>query len=376
MFEIVKTSDGYASAPTLLASFNLSNGAWPTTLIADAAGDLFGTTYDGGAYGDHGEVFEIAKTGAGYARTPTVLASFNFADGNYPDAGLIADAAGNLFGTTYEGGAYGPPGYGDGTVFEIAKTGDGYSTTPTVLASFNGADGSIPFSALIADAAGDLFGTTYYGGAYGDGEVFEIAKTSDGYASKPTVLASFNGADGSGSYAGLIPDAAGNLFGTTNLGGASGDGTVFELSDAGFQVTIPTGGIDLASLGYKSSYEAVWRPATHLLQIKDTANSDAVVATLSIAGTLTGGLVTLSSDSGTGTRSASPPIRSFRSRPAISSIRMFPATAIRRTKSFTRTGRLLGQTISPPGSPARPIRQKRCCMGPTTGRRAPPSATA
>ena len=219
-------------------------------LIADAAGDLFGTTDHGGANGA-GTVFEIAKTSTGYASSPTVLASFDYdADGSYPQAGLIADAAGNLFGTTYNGGVErhvvgqrhgvrdrqderrlrqhadclgelqrrrrgrptgrtdrrrgrGPfrhDGYGgtngDGTVFEIAKTSTGYASTPTVLASFNGADGVFPCAGLIADAAGDLFGTTEEGGAYGDGTVFEIAKTSAGYASTPTVLASFDGADG------------------------------------------------------------------------------------------------------------------------------------------------------------------------------------
>ena len=237
-------------------------------------------------------MFEIAKTSDGYARTPTVLASLPYAN-----AGLIADASGDLFGTTLYGGAH-----DKGTVFEIAKTSDGYASTPTLLTSFDGPVGRQPYSGVIADAAGDLFGTTYGGGAYGIGTVFEIAKTSDGYASTPTVLMSFNGTDGAHPIAGLIADAAGNLFGTTYGGGTNGTGTVFELNaGAGFQVVIPAGGIDLSTLGYKSSYKAVWQPATHLLQIKDTANANAVVATLSIAGTLTGGLVTLSSDSGTGT---------------------------------------------------------------------------
>ncbi len=291
VFEIAKTGSGYASAPTVLASFDGADGASPYAgLIADAAGDLFGTTYQGGA-NDKGAVFEIAKTRDGYAGTPTVLVSFNGADGAWPEGALIANAAGDLFGTTYQGGAY-----GDGAVFEIAKTSDGYASAPTLLASFNGSNGWYPEAALIADAAGNLFGTTFYGGQYGKGEVFEIAKTGDGYASTPTVLFSFNPADWAWPEGGLIADAAGDLFGTTGGGGTNGEGTVFELSNTGFQVTI-----DLASLGYKSSYEAVWRPATHLLKIIDTANANAVVAKLSIAGTLTGELVTLSSNSGTGT---------------------------------------------------------------------------
>jgi uncharacterized repeat protein (TIGR03803 family) len=122
--------------------------------------------------------------------------------------------------------------YGDGTVFELVNNGGG-SYTPTTLASFNLTDGEYPVAGLVADAAGDLFGTTDVGGANGDGTAFEIAKTGGGYASTPTTLVSFNGADGAGPVAGLIADAAGNLFGTTSDGGEAGCGTVFELSGTG-----------------------------------------------------------------------------------------------------------------------------------------------
>ena len=90
-------------------------------------------------------------------------------------------------------------------MFEIAKTRDGYASHPTLLASFDGTDGNRPDAGLIADA-GDLFGTTIAGGAYGDGAVFEIAKTSDGYASTATALASFDGTDGASPLAGLIAE--------------------------------------------------------------------------------------------------------------------------------------------------------------------------
>jgi uncharacterized repeat protein (TIGR03803 family) len=236
VFEIAKTAGGYASTPTVLVSFNGTNGTWPFGgLIADAAGDLFGTTGFGGLYHD-GTVFEIAKTGGGYASTPTTLGSFNGTNGANPWAGLIADAAGDLFGATESGGTY-----GYGTVFEITKTSDAYASTPAVLVSFNDTDGSNPLAALIADAAGDLFGTTYSGGTNEDGTVFEIAKVGGGYASTPTTLASFNGADGGGPEANLIIDAAGDLFGTTGSGGASGDGTVFEIAKtAGGYASTPT----------------------------------------------------------------------------------------------------------------------------------------
>src|SRR5262249_31105718 len=157
-------------------------------LVADAAGNLFGTTSSGGA-NNLGTVFEITKTSSGYASTPIVLFSFDGAHGADPEAGLLADAAGDLFGTTSSGGANNL-----GTVFEITKTSSGYASTPIVLFSFDGAHGADPFfSTLIADAAGDLFGTTDSGGANNLGTVFEIVKTASGYASTTIVLFSFDG---------------------------------------------------------------------------------------------------------------------------------------------------------------------------------------
>jgi hypothetical protein len=237
VFEIEKTPDGYASTPTTLASFDDTDGSAPQTLMADAKGDLFGVTASGGANED-GTVFEIAKTPTGYASAPSTLASFNDTDGQMPQGSLIADAKGDLFGVTAEGGATGEVG-SHGTVFEIAKTGAGYASRPTTLVSFNIFFGAAtPVGGLIADANGDLFGTTEGGGGdvSGDplspfgGTVFEIVKTSAGYASTAKVLAAFDGPNGSQLVGGLIADAAGDLFGTTSDGGADSlDGTVFEI---------------------------------------------------------------------------------------------------------------------------------------------------
>jgi uncharacterized repeat protein (TIGR03803 family) len=138
-------------------------------LIIDAAGDLFGTTYLGGVNG-YGTVFEIPKTANGYGPLET-LVSFDGADGALPRGNLMADAAGDLFGTTTGGGAA-----GDGTAFEIAKTSNGYSSTPTVLVSFGPANGITPTSSLVADSAGNLFGTTINGGS-----VFEITPTAPNF---------------------------------------------------------------------------------------------------------------------------------------------------------------------------------------------------
>jgi autotransporter passenger strand-loop-strand repeat protein/uncharacterized repeat protein (TIGR03803 family) len=194
------------------------------SMVADTAGNVYGTTSSGGANSD-GSVFELLN--GSYAGTPITLASFNGTNGADPQAGLISDAAGNLFGTTLSGGAY-----NDGTVFELVNNGGG-SYTLESLASFDGADGANPDGGLIEDAAGNLYGATEAGGA-GDGTVFKIANTAGAYASTPTTLVTFDGTNGASPETALTVDSSGNLFGTTASGGADSDGTLFELSDAGY----------------------------------------------------------------------------------------------------------------------------------------------
>ena len=210
-------------------NFNGTDGADPAAgLIFDAAGNLYGTTYGGGTY-DWGTVFELTPA-AGGGWTEKVLYSFlGGADGFFPAADLIFDAAGNLYGTTGYGGAY-----DNGTVFELTPTGGG-DWTEKLLHSFsynlNGMDGTYPQAGLIFDAAGNLYGTTVGGGNYGGGTVFELTPTAGGNWTE-TVLHNFNrnGTDGADPYAGLIFDGAGNLYGTTSFGDVYGDGTVFQLT--------------------------------------------------------------------------------------------------------------------------------------------------
>jgi uncharacterized repeat protein (TIGR03803 family) len=236
----------------VLHNFNGMDGEQSQAgLIFDAAGNLYGTTANGGtntcggSYGC-GTVFELSPM-AGGGWTETVLHNFedNGSDGFYPQASLIFDAAGNLYGTTVNGGTSTcGGGYGCGTVFELSpKPGGGW--TETVLHSFgDGTDGANPYwGGLIFDAAGNLYGTTTGGGTdtcpqYGCGTVFELSPTGGG-AWTETVLYSFHrGSDGHVPAAGLTMDATGNLFGTTTEGGTGncltgqthGCGTVFELS--------------------------------------------------------------------------------------------------------------------------------------------------
>lgn len=158
-------------------------------------------------------------------QTYTVLHDFGSSsdDGAYSVAGLVRDQAGNLYGTTENGGA---PGYG--TVFKIDTSGN-----ETVLHSFDYSDGANPYGGLALDSAGNLYGTTAFGGASGDGIVFKIDPTGN-----ETVLYSFHGPDGEFPYAGVVRDAAGNLYGTTLVGGYWGQGTVFKIDTSGIETVL------------------------------------------------------------------------------------------------------------------------------------------
>src|SRR5215469_3348967 len=127
----------------------------------------------------------LAGNTAASAQTLTTLTSWT--NGEVPWGSLVADANGNLFGTTGASGS--------GTVFEIAKTSSGYASAPTILVSFSGNDGASPLAGLIVDASGNLFGTTSQGGA-GYGTVFEVANSGGVYASSPTTLVNFDSAHG------------------------------------------------------------------------------------------------------------------------------------------------------------------------------------
>jgi uncharacterized repeat protein (TIGR03803 family) len=198
VFEIAKSTGEL----TTLATFTGANGANPFgSVTSDAAGDLFGTAALDGADGD-GTVFEIAKS----TGELTTLATFTGANGRLPFGTVIRDAAGDLFGTTEVGG-----GANEGTVFEIVKSTGALIT----LATFTGANGANPAGSLTIDAEGNLFGTTEEGGADDDGTVFEIAKSTG----LLTTLATFTGANGEDPERSLTIDAAGDLFGTTYYGG-------------------------------------------------------------------------------------------------------------------------------------------------------------
>ena len=191
-------------------------------VVRDSAGNLYGTTCAGGPYlGAYGTVFKLDATGK-----ETILYAFTGgADGEFPNAGLVRDQVGNLYGTTTLGGPY-----QSGTIFKLDPGGN-----ETVLHAFTGAsDGRLPQGPLVLDTGGNLYGTTYQGGDltcgsfFGCGVVFKIDA-----AGSFNVLHTFKLSDGASPYVGLARDSQGNLYGTTAFGGTRDYGVIFEIDTAG-----------------------------------------------------------------------------------------------------------------------------------------------
>ena len=223
-----------AGNETVLYSFKgeTDGGESIAGLVRDSAGNLYGTTQIGGdpdCVGGVGcgTVFKLGKTGI-----LTTLYSFTYGtDGGQPASDLTLDSAGNLYGTAFGGGdlsCTGGNGFGCGVVYKVDTAGQ-----ETVLYAFTGGrDGRSPYAGVIRDAAGDLWGTTILGGAFNNGVVYRVNP-----AGKEIVLHSFTGGvDGAIPYAGVIRDLAGNFYGTTNAGGdltcgnVNGCGTVFKIA--------------------------------------------------------------------------------------------------------------------------------------------------
>src|ERR1022692_3258116 len=222
-----------AQTLTTLFSFDGTDGAVPQAGLVQATnGDLYGTTVSGGA-NTNGTVFKITPGGALTTLYSFCSLGYPCADGDSPYAGLVQASNGDLYGTTYSGGAnrY-------GTVFKITPGG-----TPTTLYSFCSqsgcTDGLAPYAALVQAANGDLYGTTVYGGAAVFGTVFKIPPSGALTTLYRFCSDSPSCTDGAAPYAGLVQAANGDFYGTTYSGGANGNyGTVFKITPGGTLTTL------------------------------------------------------------------------------------------------------------------------------------------
>jgi uncharacterized repeat protein (TIGR03803 family) len=227
VYELKHKSSGWVERVLHTFVNDAVDGIVPASgLIFDAGGNLYGVTGSGGATG-FGTVYEMKPQTSG-KWIERVIHSFNDngTDGFNPFGRLTLDSAGNLYGTTVEGGTH-----TFGAFFEMKLKGGIW--TERVLYSFNGgiADGQQPSGGLIFDAAGNLYGTTGSGGSGGRGTLFELSPHVNGSWTE-SLLHSFvfNGTDGIEPNTALIMDAAGNLYGTTSQGGVGNNGTVFEFT--------------------------------------------------------------------------------------------------------------------------------------------------
>ena len=226
MIVLLGISTSAATLPErVLHSFAGPDGAWPAAeLIFDSAGNLYGTTSSGGGAETGGVVFELTPTPTGGWAGKAIYHFRGGSDGGGNISPLIMDSAGNLYGTAWSGGDLSfCGGYGCGVVFQLTPQPGG-KWTESVLHAFTGPDGNEPLGGVVFDSAGNLYGTTVLGGdlsscgGLGCGTVFKLTPTFGGWT-QSLLYAFSGGADGSLPSSRLISDSAGNLYGTAYLGG-------------------------------------------------------------------------------------------------------------------------------------------------------------
>jgi uncharacterized repeat protein (TIGR03803 family) len=260
------TPSGSSYAESILYKFRgvgSGDGLWPYAgLTADTAGDLYGTTYVGGAtlgyaQGPGGTVFKLTPSSKRTSYKEALLFTFQYSpsgpplypDGLFPSAGLLPDDSGAFYGTASIGGpcpAQVQP-FGCGVAFKLTPSGSGYAFS-LLYAFQGGSDGAVPVAGLIEDRNGALYGTTEYGGVENDGTVFKLTPTGSGGYTESTLYAFAGGNDGALPVAGLIAER-GALYGTTSSGGNANQGTIFKLTPAasGYTETVSyafQGGVD------------------------------------------------------------------------------------------------------------------------------------
>jgi len=224
VYKLIATRDGGWDETLLFAAQGGSAGSEPIGgVVFDPSGNLYGALQTNGPF-NWGLIFQLSPSGPGWKEQPAYIFSGG-SNGGVPEAGLIADASGNLYGTTRFGGIN-----SCGTVFELTPSGPGWSIN-TLYTFLGQPDGCGPQAKLVMDAAGSLYGTTMFGGqgfGGGAGTVFKLTPANGGWTY--TSLHDFTGIDGAYPMSSLVFDANGNIYGTTTEGGASNGGVVFEIT--------------------------------------------------------------------------------------------------------------------------------------------------
>ena len=255
------SSGGTVTNPVLFSSTN-GGGNIAAGLTSDGQGNYYGTTYEGGTNG-FGTLFKYASA----TGQLTTLVNFDRTDGSLPAATVTLDGQGNVYGTTYQGGAHSSASnFCCGTVWKYSLS----TGALTTLVSFDGdtvpADGMFPMGGVTLDSKGNLYGTTEYGGAFGDGIVYEYSA-----AGVLSTLVTFSGPNGWNPEGNLVFDGAGNLYGITNQGGTSGYGTVFKLTPNTSGGTCS--GITLSSLTLNPTIVSNGQPSTGTVTLSAAAPS-------------------------------------------------------------------------------------------------------
>jgi hypothetical protein len=228
VFELSPSAGGYTLK--VLHTFRGPDGSYPDSLVMDAAGNLYGTSRQGGGSknckGGCGTVFKLTRGSSGGWTFSTLYTFIGTSVDGWLPASIVLDGKGNLFGVTFQGGAR-----NIGTAFELSPLSTG-GWGETVINSFSGDHGCLPNSLLTIDAAGNLYGTTFQCGSGFEGVAYKLSHSSSGW--KETVLQSFGqsigiGNNGSFPRSGVFVDHAGNVYGTTEEGGPAA-GMVFQLT--------------------------------------------------------------------------------------------------------------------------------------------------
>ena len=228
VYKLTKTNSGGTWTQTVIHAFtggDDGSGPGSRVTVDGSSGNVYGMTPTGGAYG-LGTIYKIHQLQGETWALRVIHAFTGGADGATGSAGRMILRKGHLYGAATSGGTY-----GSGVVFELTPSGVGEWDFRTIYSFKGQPDGSFPYGALLFDSLGNIYGTTYYGGANDIGAVYKLSPRAIGEWNENVLYSFQGGADGNSPISNLIFGGAGNLYGTTSEGGL-GSGTIFKLTPA------------------------------------------------------------------------------------------------------------------------------------------------